>query len=91
VHLHGALSAVNTPRPVIEEALRQAGGEWGSKKGKEHQAVVEDITPKWATYCTKDASRTSKALGIANVLSVTSGLEKQGPELWEKIRRSLVS
>jgi hypothetical protein len=54
LHLHGAIQADESQRPLIEEAMKQAWGEWKGR-GKEHQV---DWNPKrcddgWPDYFLK--------------------------------------
>lgn len=87
-HLHGAV-VIPQPgcEPMIDEALRKAGGSWSQKK---HQQVGRPVTQPiwWAHYTTKSLNLT--VLDIeTRLFASTLGIRQAARAGWDDLRRRL--
>lgn len=90
-HLHGLILANGNQIPELRQALRRAGGRWGTKYGSGHQVdfKTDDDGPieGWLSYCLKDTARTCKILGIKSPLIISNDLRRQAQTHWDQLRQ----
>jgi len=87
LHVHGMLMIPEGEKARAVIALQKAGGTWAGK-GAVYQADARRLFDArgWASYCAKTLSRTRRALGIKNVLSMSRTVRRLAEDFWNGMR-----
>lgn len=89
-HLHGIILANDNQTHELRQALRRAGGKWGTKYGSGHQVDFKTDNDGpiegWCAYMVKDQRRTCRILGIKSPLILSNDLRRQAQTHWAELR-----
>lgn len=91
LHLHGAIQADDTQRPLIEEAMKEAWGEWKGR-GKDHQV---DWNPQrcddgWPDYFLKARARVKERIGDHTYV-ITKELRRKAKFIHNETREIVIT
>jgi hypothetical protein len=92
LHLHGGILASSAQLPLIEEAMRHAGGRWSAtpRSAEKHQfhCNPERCDYGWITYAIERKAQVKRIIG-PNTFFIGKSLRKEAGSLYSSYRRIL--